>query len=205
MDELAENLLRIRSHGYRADRIVRDMVSIGRGGGKPQSVAINELLSDRAMIAFHSANALDEDFEVDVRSEFDPDVGELEVVTEDMGRVFLNLVSNACSAMDEKRRLVAEDGGSYQPTLWLRTERTGDEVVVRIRDNGTGIPPDTMDKIFNPFYTTKPSGTGLGLGLSISSDVVRQHGGSIAAESSPGESTEMTVTLPATGSGASSG
>ena len=196
VDDLTENLLRIRSHGDRADRIVRDMATIGRGGGTRQPVAINDLLNDRTTIAFHSAQAQFEDFEVDVHRDCDPDVGEMEVVPEEMGRVFLNLVGNACFAMDEKRRMVEQDDGSYKPALWLKTERTGEEVVIRIRDNGTGIPPDSMDKIFNPFYTTKPSGTGVGLGLSLCSDVVRQHGGSITAESEPGEFTEMTVRLP---------
>ena len=200
-DELAENMLRMRTHGDRANRIVRDMVMIGRGGGKPQPVDINDLLNDRAMIAYRSALALYEDLEIDINSDCDASVGEMQAVPEDMGRVFLNLVGNACSAMDEKRRMVDEDRGSYRPTLWLRTERTGAEVVIRIRDNGTGIPADSMDKIFNPFYTTKPSGTGVGLGLSLSSDVVRQHGGSITAQSEPGEFTEMTVRLPATDRG----
>ena len=204
-DELAENMLRMRAHGDRANRIVRDMVMIGRGGGKPQPVDINDLLNDRAMIAYHSALALYEDFELDINSDCDASVGEMEVVPEDMGRVFLNLVGNACSALDEKRRMVEEDHGSYKPTRWLRTERTGAEAVIRIRDNGTGIPADSMDKIFNPFYTTKPSGTGVGLGLSLSSDVVRQYGGSITAQSEPGEFTEMTVRLPTTGRGASAG
>ena len=198
-DDLTENLLRIRSHGDRADRIVRDMSTIGRGGGTRQPVAINDLLNDRTMIAFHSAQAQFEDFEVDVHSDCDPDVGEMEVVPEEMGRVFLNLVGNACFAMDEKRRMNDQHQDPYQPTLWLKTERSDGEIVIRIRDNGTGIPPDSMDKIFNPFYTTKPSGTGVGLGLSLCNDVVRQHGGSIAAESEPGEFAEMTVRLPLSG------
>ena len=197
--ELTENLLRIRSHGDRADRIVQDMVMIGHGGGKVQPVDINDLLNDRANLAYHSVLALDENFQIDIGSDCDPNVGELEVVPEEMGRVFLNLVGNACSAMDEKRRMVAEDGGSYEPALLLRTELTQEGVVIRIRDNGIGIPVDSMDKIFNPFYTTKPSGTGVGLGLSFSSDVVRQYGGSITAESEPGGFTEMTVRLPAPG------
>ena len=204
-DELTENMVRMRTHGERADRIVRDMAMIGRGGGKPQPVDINDLLNDRAMIAYHSALALYEDFEIDINSDCDASVGEMQVVPEDMGRVFLNLVGNACFAMDEKRRMVEDDSGSYKPTLWLTTERTSDEVVIRIRDNGTGIPVDSMDKIFNPFYTTKPSGTGVGLGLSLSSDVVRQYGGSITAQSEPGEFTEMTVRLPTTDRGASAG
>ena len=197
-DELTENMLRIRSHGDRAEQIVRDMVMIGRGGGKRQPVAINDLLNDRTMIAFHSAQAQIEGLEIDVHSDCDPNVGEMDAVPEEMGRVFLNLVGNACFAMDEKRRMGGQDHDSYKPTLWLMTERTSEEVVIRIRDNGTGIQPDSMDKIFNPFYTTKPSGTGVGLGLSLCSDVVRQHGGSITAESEPGEFTEMTVRLPAT-------
>ena len=197
--DLTDNLLRIRSHGDRADRIVRDMVMIGRGGGTRQPVYINDLLNDRAKIAFHSAQALDEEFEIEIRSDCDPDVRELEVVPEEMGRVFLNLVGNACSAMDEKRRESGGASGSYRPTLSLSTERAGGEVVIRIRDNGTGIPAGAMDKIFNPFFTTKPSGTGVGLGLSFCSDVVRQYGGSITAESEPGEFTEMTVRLPADG------
>ena len=195
-DELTANLLRIRSHGDRADRIVQDMVMIGRGGGTRQPVAINDLLNDRAMLAFHSARAQDETFEMDVHSDCDPDVGEMDAVPEEMGRVFLNLVGNACFAMDEKRRMDGQDHDSYKPALWLSTQRTSQEVVIRIRDNGTGIPPDSMDKIFNPFYTTRPSGTGVGLGLSFCSDVIRQHGGSITAESEPGEFTEMTVRLP---------
>ena len=203
IDDLTENLLRIRSHGDRAERIVQDMATIGRGGGKPQPVAINDLLNDRTLIAFHSVQA--EGLEIEVHRDCDPDVGEMEVVPEEMGRVFLNLVGNACFAMDEKRRMVEQDGGSYQPALWLRTERTGEEIVIRIRDNGTGIPHDSMDKIFNPFYTTKPSGTGVGLGLSLCSDVVRQHGGSITAESEPGEFTEMTIRLPLPDRGSGSG
>ena len=196
-DELAENMSRMRAHGERADRIVRDMAMIGRGGGKPQPVDINDLLNDRAKIAYHSAQALDESFEIAITSDCDPDLGELEVVPEDMGRVFFNLVGNACSAVDEKRRMAEEASVPYTPTLRLSTERTGGEMVVRIRDNGTGIPDDAMDKIFNPFYTTKPSGTGVGLGLSFCNDVVRQYGGSITAESEPGEFTEMTIRLPA--------
>ena len=199
IDDLTENLLRIRSHGDRADRIVRDMSTIGRGGGTRQPVAINDLLNDRTMIAFHSAQAQFGDFEVDVHRDCDPDVGEMEVVPEEMGRVFLNLVGNACFAMDEKRRMDGQDRDPYRPTLWLKTERADGEIVIRIRDNGTGIPPDSMDKIFNPFYTTKPSGTGVGLGLSLCNDVVRQHGGSITAQSEPGEFTEIILRLPAPG------
>lgn len=199
IDDLTGNLQRIRSHGDRADRIVRDMTTIGRGGGPRQPVAINDLLDDRTTIALHGAQAQFGGLKIDLHRDYAPDVGELEVVPEEMGRVFLNLIANACFAMDEKRRREDHDRDSYQPTLWLETEQSDEEMVIRVRDNGVGIPSEAMDKIFNPFYTTKPAGTGVGLGLSLCSDVVRQYGGSITARSEPDEFTEMTVRLPAPG------
>lgn len=197
--DLADNMQRIHSHGDRANRIVRDMLAIGRGGGKLQPTEINDLVRDHAMLAFHGARALDEDFQLDIRDHFDPKAGEVSVIPDDMGRVFLNLVGNACYATDEKRRMVQGDGASYTPTLWLSTDRTEDAVEIRIRDNGTGIPPDVIDRIFNPFFTTKPTDKGTGLGLSLSNDIVRQHGGSITPASEVGEYTEMTVSIPMSG------
>ncbi|MCY3802105.1 MAG: ATP-binding protein [Chloroflexi bacterium] len=198
--DLADNMQRIHSHGDRANRIVRDMLAIGRGGGKLQPTDINDLVRDHAMLAFHGARALDEDFQLDIRNHFDPNAGEIPVIPDDMGRVFLNLVGNACYATDEKRRMFDGDGDSYTPTLWLCTERTDDAAEIRIRDNGTGIPLDVIDRIFNPFFTTKPTDKGTGLGLSLSNDIVRQHGGSITPASKAGEYTEMTVSIPISGS-----
>lgn len=194
--DLAENLERIRSHGDRANRIVRDMLMLGRGGGQVQIVDINDLLREHALLAFHSARALDPDFQLDIEEEFDPDAGQVPVISEDMGRVFLNMVGNACYATDERRRSLAGNSDSYRPTLSLSTARKGDTVEIRIRDNGTGIPADVIEKVFNPFFTTKPADRGTGLGLSLSSDIVRQHGGSITPRSEPGEFTEMTISLP---------
>ena len=196
--DLADNMQRIHSHGDRANRIVRDMLAIGRGGGKLQPTDINDLVRDHAMLAFHGARAVDVDFQLDIRNHFDPNAGSVSVVPDDMGRVFLNLVGNACYATDEKRRRLDADGGSYTPTLWLSTERTEDAVEIRIRDNGAGIPPDVIGRIFNPFFTTKPTDKGTGLGLSLSNDIVRQHGGSITPASEVGEYTEMTVSIPIT-------
>ena len=196
-DDLASNLERIRSHGDRADRIVRDMLMLGRDGGSTQAVEINELLSDRAQLAIHSARALDPDFHLDLREEFDPNAGTILAVPDSLGRVFLNIVGNACYAAAEKHRMVQGEGDTqYLPSIWLKTERKEDEIEIRIRDNGVGVSPETLEKMFNPFFTTKPSEKGTGLGLSISSDIVREHGGSITPESVQGEYMEMKVTLP---------
>ncbi len=175
------------------------MLVIGRGGGKAQLVDINNLLNKHALIAYRSAHALDEEYRLDIRYDLDPSAGKLSLVSEDIARVFLNLVGNTCYATDEKRREVEGDREPYTPTLWLSTERKEDAVEVQIRDNGIGIPTDAIDKIFNPFFTTKPTDKGTGLGLSLSSDIVRQHGGSITPVSQPGEYTEMIVSIPVSG------
>ncbi len=195
-EDLAENLQRIRSHGDRANRIVHDMLMLGRGGGQVQMVSINDLLREHTLLAFHSARALDPDFQLDIEEELDPDAGQVPVISEDMGRVFLNMVGNACYATDEKRRGLAGNSDSYKPTLSLTTARKGNSVEIHIRDNGTGIPADVMEKVFNPFFTTKPADKGTGLGLSLSNDIVRQHGGTILPSSEPGEYTEMTISIP---------
>ena len=198
--DLTSNLERIRTHGDRANRIVHDMLSMSRGSGSPQSTDINQLLDEHARLAYHSVRAMDADFQLDIRLDLDPEMGELDVVPQDLGRVFLNMVSNACYATDEKRRAITEAGQSagYMPTLSLATRRGESRVEVCIKDNGNGMPPDIVDKIFNPFFTTKPTDKGTGLGLAICSDIVRQHGGAIHVESEPGQFTEMIVELPLT-------
>ena len=195
--DLTDNLGRIRSHGDRANHIVHDMLMMGRGSGDRQATDINRLLDEHARLAYHSARATDSEFQLDLKQDLDPEVGGLEVVPQDLGRVFLNMVSNACYATDEKRRgAAATDGERYYPTLWLSSRRTAEYIEVRIKDNGMGMPPDVIDKIFNPFFTTKPTDQGTGLGLAISSDIVRQHGGTISVESEPGQFTEMSIVLP---------
>ena len=195
--DLSGNLGRIRSHGQRANRIVQDMLQMGRDSGDIQATDINNLLDEHARLAYHSARATDPDFQLDLQQDFDADMGQIEVIPQELGRVFLNMVSNACYAVDEKRRSVAEgNGGSYMPTLLMITRRGEEHAEVRIRDNGNGIPPDVVDKIFNPFFTTKPTDKGTGLGLAMSMDIVRKHGGAIRVESEPGQFTEMIVELP---------
>ncbi len=197
--DLSSNLVRIRSHGDRANRIVHDMLMMGRGSAVWQATEINMLLNEYARLAYHSARATDVDFQLDLQEDLDPEAGELEVIPQDLGRVFLNMVGNACYATDEKRRTSVGSGAHgkrYMPTVRLSTKRHEDKLEVKIRDNGSGMPPDVVEKIFNPFFTTKPTGQGTGLGLAMSSDIVREHGGSIRVETEPSEFTEMIIDLP---------
>ena len=193
--DLSDNMGRIKFHGERANRIVQDMLMMGRGTGGQQPTDLNRLLEQNARLAFHSARALDADFQMEINEDMDPDMGEIEVVPQDIGRVFLNMVANACDATAEKRAAV-ETAPDYEPTLLLITKKMDEDVEIRIRDNGNGIPPDVVDKIFNPFFTTKPTDKGTGLGLAICTDIIRKHGGGIRVDSQPGEFTEMIIQLP---------
>lgn len=199
-EDLTGNLKRIREHGTRANRIITDMLKMGRGGGEWQPTDLNILLNDHALLAFHSARAADPDFQLEIQEDYSPDIGEVTVQPQDIGRVFLNLVTNACYAADEKRKMLADADDTskkdYQPTLNLSTRLVDDHIEVHVRDNGTGIPQSALERIFNPFYTTKPTDKGTGLGLSMSSDIVRQHGGEIRVETEEGEYTDMIVVLP---------
>ncbi len=192
--DLTGNLQRIRSHGERANRIVHDMLQMGRGSGDLQPADINGLLDEYARLAYHSARASDSEFQLDILRDLDPEMGDVDVIPQDLGRVFLNMVGNACYATDEKRKAGEVDG--YEPTISLKTRRGEEKIEIRIRDNGSGMPPHVVEKIFNPFFTTKPTGEGTGLGLAMSSDIVREHGGTIQVETEPGEFTEMIIELP---------
>ena len=196
--DLTDNLERIRTHGNRANRIVHDMLMMSRATGEWRLADLNGLIEEHAKLAFHSARAVDPDFQLNLEFDLDPDVGELEVLPQDLGRVFINMVGNSCHATDEKRRelLEAGEGGSYMPTVRTTSRKLADSIEIRIHDNGKGIPPDVVEKIFNPFFTTKATDQGTGLGLAITSDIIREHGGSIQVNSTPGESTEMVLTLP---------
>ena len=197
--DLTSNLARIRNHGDRANRIVNDMLMMGRDTGEQRLTDINSLLDEHARLAYHSARALDTNFQLDIQQDLDETMGEINVVPRDLGRVFLNMVGNACDATDERRRTLeaeTQDGVSYMPTLWISTLKGEENVEIRIKDNGSGMPPDVIDKIFNPFFTTKPTDKGTGLGLAISNDIIRQHGGTIRVDSKPNEYTEMFIELP---------
>jgi signal transduction histidine kinase len=168
---------------------------MGRGSGEKQSTDVNALLEEHARLAYHAARASNENFQLEINEDFDLNLGKIEIVSQEMARVFLNMVNNACHATHEKKEDPDTDAG-YVPGIWLSTRREEDQIIVRIKDNGKGIPPHVRDKIFNPFFTTKPTDQGTGLGLALSNDIVREHGGAIEVDSEPGEYTEMAIRLP---------
>ena len=196
VNDIIDNLERVETHASRADRIVNDMLNLGGHGGNFQPTPLNDLVSDFAGLAYNGSKDMHPNLELVIEEELDPEVGEVSLIAEDVGRVILNLVNNSCYAADEKRLALGADPESYTPSIRLKTERKGDFVEVRIRDNGTGIESNVVDKIFNPFFTTKPTNKGTGLGLSIANDIMREHGGSIEPLTRPGEFTEMVVLLP---------
>ncbi len=198
LDDLSGNAKKINEHGKRADGIVRSMLLHSRGqAGERQPTDINAMLDEYVNLTFHGMRAQDSSFNVTIERDFASDVGKVEAIPQDLSRVFLNLLNNACYAVNEKAK---KNGAGFVPTLRVSSVNLGDAVEIRIRDNGMGIPPEVRDKIFNPFFTTKPTGQGTGLGLSISHDiVVQQHGGQLEVETEPGEFTEFIVRLPRKG------
>jgi len=198
MDTLRGNLDKVVQHGKRADTIVKNMLLHSReGSGEHRSVDINVLVEEGLNLAYHGARAERQGFNIKLEKSFDPNAGEADVFPQDITRVLLNLISNGFYAAIKRQG--ETNGGDYEPTLTAATINRGDSVEIAIRDNGTGIPSDVKDKIFNPFFTTKPAGEGTGLGLSISHDViVKQHGGSIEVDTQPGEFTEFRIILPRT-------
>ena len=182
-------------HGKRADSIVKNMLLHSRAGSGERRLAdVNALVEESLNLAYHGARAEKQGFNVTIERSFDPAAGELNVLPQEITRVFLNLISNGFYATVKRKEGAT---ATYEPTILAATRSLGDQVEIRIRDNGTGIPPHVKEKIFNPFFTTKPAGEGTGLGLSLSHDiVVKQHGGLIEVDSSPGEYTEFRVVLP---------
>jgi GAF domain-containing protein len=195
-DTLQGNLDKVVQHGKRADAIVKNMLLHSReGSGEHRPVDINAIVEESLNLAYHGARAEKQSFNITLERLLDPNAGEADVFPQDITRVLLNLISNGFYAAT--RRTTEGNGGDYEPTLAAVTKNLGDRVEIRIRDNGTGIPPEVKEKIFNPFFTTKPAGEGTGLGLSICHDIiVKQHGGSIEVDTQPGEFTEIRVTLP---------
>jgi GAF domain-containing protein len=195
-DTLRGNLDKVVQHGKRADAIVKNMLLHSRQGSQEhRPVDINAVVEESLNLAYHGARAEKQGFNITLERSFDPAAGEVDVFPQEITRVLLNLISNGFYAAT--RRKAEANGGNYEPTLAAATKNLGDSVEIRIRDNGTGIPPEVKDKMFNPFFTTKPVGEGTGLGLSISHDIiVKQHGGSIEVDTQPGEFTEFRIVLP---------
>ncbi|WP_141740292.1 PAS-domain containing protein [Bosea sp. BIWAKO-01] len=197
MVTLSGNLAKIAEHGRRADGIVKSMLLHSRGGsGERQSVSLNALIEEALNLAYHGARARDQTFNVTLERDLDPGLGPLELVPQDMTRVFLNLFVNGFYATTERQH-DPRTAGDYRPTLTVVTRDLGDQVEVRVRDNGIGMTPEVRAKLFTPFFTTKPTGEGTGLGLSISYDiVVQEHGGMVLVDSNPAEFTEFVIRLP---------
>ena len=200
IDETSEmlvgNLQRIVEHGKRADNIVKSMLAHSRAGaGDRQSVDLNALVDESLNLAYHGARALDQNFNITIERAYGENIPPIALVPQDMTRVFLNLFGNAFYAANKRQREMKS--ASFRPTLAVTTRDLGDGAEVRVRDNGGGIPPEIRDKLFQPFFTTKPTGEGTGLGLSISYEIVtKQHRGTIEVASAAGEFTEFVVRLP---------
>ena len=193
---LKGNLEKVVQHGQRADGIVRSMLDHSRGSsGERRMVDLNALIDEALNLAYHGARAQDQSFNITLERDFGEGIAPIEVNPQDITRVFLNIFSNGFYAATRRAR----DGGDagFVPTLKVTTRDAGEAVEIRVRDNGTGIPADIRDKLFQPFFTTKPTGEGTGLGLSITYDIVtQQHGGNIAVDSKVGEYSEFTIRLP---------
>jgi signal transduction histidine kinase len=192
---LKDNLEKVVRHGKRADSIVKNMLQHSREGpGEHRPADINAIVDESLNLAYHGARAEKAGFNIALERNLDPSVGMADVYPEEITRVLLNLISNGFYATTKRK---AEVGDGFDPTLSAATKNRGDKVEIRIRDNGTGIPNEVKQKIFNPFFTTKPTGEGTGLGLSMSYDiVVKQHGGTIDVDTEPGAFTEFIVILP---------
>jgi PAS domain S-box-containing protein len=193
---LTSNLEKITEHGKRADGIVKAMLEHSRGSsGEQRMVDLNALIDEALNLAYHGARAQDQTFNIMLERDFSEDIAPIEVNPQDMTRVFLNIFSNGFYAANKRAR--SGEDSAFMPTLKVTTRHAGEEVEIRVRDNGIGIPTDVRDKLFQPFFTTKPTGEGTGLGLSITYDIVtQQHGGSIAVDSKVGEYSEFAIRLP---------
>lgn len=201
LGDIKQNLIKIKHHGKRADSIVKGMLQHSRtSSGEAILTDINTLADEFLRLSYHGLRAKDKTFNADFKMDFDPDLPKIHVVPQDMGRVFLNIINNAFYAVDKKSKSGIPD---YKPAVVVQTKKLDKVVEITISDNGSGIPTDIKDKIFQPFFTTKPTGQGTGLGLSLSYDIVKAHGGEIIVESKVGEDqseeqggTSFIITLP---------
>lgn len=198
MDELTrdigENMDRIVTHSDRADRIIADMLAMGRRStGTFDAVDLNRLVVEQAHLAHQAVQAHTPGFSASVLLDTDPHLGDVYAVEEDLARLFTNVVTNACHAMVER---AARTGDGYEPALKVETRRTAEGATIRVRDNGAGMSPEVMSRIFNPFFTTKAGNRHSGLGMTLCHEIVREHGGQIIPVSEPGEYTLITVLLP---------
>jgi signal transduction histidine kinase len=201
-NDIAANEQKINHHGKRADAIVKGMLQHSRSsGGQKEPTDINALADEYLRLAYHGLRAKDKSFNATLKTDFDESIGNINIIPQDMGRVILNLITNAFYAAP-----LPPEGGVldpdyvHSPTVWVSTKKGGNNVLISVKDNGPGIPQKLLDKIFQPFFTTKPTGqgTGLGLSLSLSYDIVKAHGGELKVETKEGEGSTFKIILPIT-------
>ncbi len=193
-DDVKNNLSKILHHGKRADGIVKGMLQhSSSSSGVKEPTDINALADEYLRLAYHGLKAKDKSFNATLKTDFDESIGNINIILQDIGRVILNLITNAFYVVAEK---IKQQPDGYEPTVSLSTKKTGDQVSVSVKDNGNGIQQKILDKIFQPFFTTKPTGQGTGLGLSLSYDIVKAHGGELKVETIEGEGSEFIIQLP---------
>jgi two-component system, NtrC family, sensor kinase len=193
-DDLINNQDKISHHGKRADAIVKGMLQHSRATtGKKEPTDINPLADEYLKLAYHGLRAKDPSFHVTTNTDFDKTISSINIIPQDIGRVILNLITNAFYAVTEKKKQIGE---GYEPTVSASTRKVNDHVQITVADNGNGIPQKVLDKIFQPFFTTKPTGQGTGLGLSLSYDIVKAHGGEIKVSTKEGEGSKFIIQLP---------
>jgi signal transduction histidine kinase len=194
-NEVKMSLEKINLHGKRADGIVKSMLQHSRiSSNKKEPTDINVLADEYLRLAYHGMRAKDKSFNAAIKTDYDENIGLIKIISQDIGRVILNLITNAFYAAMEKKKLQVE---GYEPTVTVSSKKIDNKIIVNVKDNGTGIPQKALDKIFQPFFTTKPTGQGTGLGLSLSYDIVTKgHGGELKVETKEGEYTMFSVILP---------
>ena len=194
LNDIFLNNEKISHHGKRADTIVKGMLQHSRtSSGQKEPTDINALADEYLRLAYHGLRAKDKSFNADIKTDFDKSIGKINIIPQDIGRVVLNLINNAFYAVDEKKK---ENQNGYEPTVSVSTKKEKDKVEIKVKDNGNGIPQKVLDKIFQPFFTTKPTGQGTGLGLSLSYDIVKAHGGELKVETKEGEGSAFIIQLP---------
>jgi len=195
INDVIENSKKILHHGKRADAIVKGMLQHSRqSSGQKELTDMNALVDEYLRLSYHGLRAKDKNFNAEIKTDFDKSIGKINIIPQDIGRVLLNLFNNAFYAVNEQKN---QNPVSYQPTVFVCTQKCDGKVQITVRDNGNGIPQKIIDKIFQPFFTTKPTGQGTGLGLSLSYDIIKAHGGEIKVESKEGEGSEFVIQLPA--------
>jgi signal transduction histidine kinase len=193
-NDVIENEEKINHHGKRADAIVKGMLQHSRSStGIKESTNINALADEYLRLSYHGLRAKDKEFNATMKTNFDNAIGKINIIPQEIGRVLLNLYNNAFYAVTEKKKLNIEN---YEPMVSVSTKKIDNYITITVKDNGNGIPQKIVDKIFQPFFTTKPTGVGTGLGLSLSYDIVKVHGGEIRVQSKEGEGTTFILRLP---------